>query len=66
VILGGEQSADVALEHEVRLNPALDRLLHLRVPGMDEIAHLAADRLLPIEKRVDVGIDARVLLRGRS
>ena len=36
VVLGGQQPADVALEHEVRLHPALDRLLDLRIRGVDQ------------------------------
>lgn len=41
MVAGGEQRADVALEDEVRLDPALDRLLDLRIGSMEEVTHLA-------------------------
>ena len=47
MIFGRKQCADVALEHEIRLHPPLDGLNHLRVDGMDKIANLLADLLLP-------------------
>ena len=48
VVLRGEQRADVAVEHEVRLDRPLDRLLDRGVRLMDEIAHPLADLLLPV------------------
>jgi hypothetical protein len=62
VVLGGEQGTDVSVQDEVGLDPALDRLVYLRVGGVDEIAYLVADRPLPVGKRVDIGIDAGMLL----
>ena len=38
VILGGEQSADVAVEHKVWLVAPLDRLGHIRVDAVDQVA----------------------------
>jgi hypothetical protein len=38
VIFGGEERTDVALEYEVGLDGALDRLCHLRVGGVDQVA----------------------------
>ena len=60
MVPGGEQRADVALQDEVRLPGPLDGLDDLGVGGVDEVAHLAADPLLPRRQRVDVGVDARV------
>src|SRR5947208_4682360 len=48
VILRRQQRADVALEDEVWAVGALDGLAYLRVGGVDQIADLAADGLLPI------------------
>ena len=45
---------------EVRAARALDRLDDLGIGGVDELADLAADRLLPLGQRVDVGVDTRV------
>jgi hypothetical protein len=47
VILGRKQCADVAVEYEVGLHPPLNGLSHFRVDGVDEIANLLADLLLP-------------------
>ena len=60
VILGGQQRADVALQHEVGLHLPFDRLLELRVGGVDEVADLMADGLLPAGQRIDVLVDARI------
>jgi hypothetical protein len=60
MIPGREQRADVAVEHEVRLLAPLDGFGHLRVGGMHQVADLAADRLLPVRQRVDVGVDSLV------
>jgi hypothetical protein len=62
VILRGQQCADVALEHEVRLYPPLDGLDNLRVRGVHKVADLPTDVLLPGRERIDVLIDPRVLL----
>jgi hypothetical protein len=51
------QRADVALQHEVRLLGPLDGFGDLRVGGVDQVADLAADGLLPIGQGNDVGID---------
>src|ERR1700730_3798633 len=60
VVLRRQQRADVALQHEVRPVGALDGFGYLRVRGVDQVADLAADGLLPIGQGVDVGIHARV------
>ena len=60
VVLRGQQRADVALQYEVRLTGALDGLGYLRVSGVDQVAYLAADGLLPVGESVNVGINARV------
>ena len=61
MVLGGEQRTDVAVEHEIRLDRALDGLLDGRVCRVHEVADPAADRLLPVGERVDVGVDPRIL-----
>jgi hypothetical protein len=53
VILGGEECADVALKHEVRLHRALDRLCDVRVGCVDQVAQLIAD-VLASRKRAAV------------
>ena len=67
VILGREERADVALEHEVRLDRALDGLLDLGIGGVDQRANLETDLLLPIRQIVDVDVDAwiRGVRQGR-
>ena len=62
VVLRGQQGADVALEDEVRLDRALDRLLDLGVGGVDEVADLAGRSPAASRQRVDVGVDARIPL----
>ncbi len=57
MILRGQERADVALEHEVRLPRALDRLDNVRVGEVDQLADRATDGLLPLGQRVDVGVD---------
>src|SRR3954454_5571789 len=47
VVLRGEKGANVPIEHEVGLDPSLYRLDHLGIGGVDEIAKLPADLLLP-------------------
>ena len=59
VVLGGEERADVAIEDEVGLDAALDRLLDSRVRRMDEIPDLAEDLPLPRGQVVEVGVDPR-------
>jgi len=48
MILRTEQGADVAVEHEVRLDGALDRLFDGRVCLVHEVADFLTDRLLPL------------------
>jgi hypothetical protein len=60
VIFRRQQGADVALEHEVRLHGALDGLPDLGVGGVRELAHLLADRLLPVREPPDVFVDPRI------
>jgi hypothetical protein len=60
MVPGRQQGADVALEHEVRAVAELDRLGDLGVGGVDQLADLAADGLLPVGQGVDVGVDAWV------
>src|SRR5262249_27384626 len=57
VILGGQQRADVALQHEVRMVGALDGFCNLWVGGADQLANLAADGLLPNGQGIDVGVN---------
>src|ERR1043165_807551 len=47
VVLGRQQGADVALKHEVGTVGALDGFAHVWVGGVDQLANLAADLLLP-------------------
>ncbi len=49
MILRREQGADVALQHKVRTVCALDSFNNLWVGGVDDLTHLAADSLLPID-----------------
>jgi transporter family-2 protein len=60
VVLGGQQGGDVALEDEVGLDPALDRLLDLGLRLVDQRADAVADGLLPVGESIDVGVDAGV------
>jgi len=60
MVLGRQQGADVALQHEVRAVGALDCLGDLGVGGVDQIPDLAADGLLPVGQGIDVGVHARV------
>src|SRR5439155_3534386 len=64
VVFGSQQRADVSLQHKVRLDGAFDRLLDLRVGGMDQFPDLLTDGLLPGRQRVDVIIDTRVRGEG--
>ena len=47
VVLRRQQGADVALKHEVRTIGALDGFGNVWVGGVDQLANLAADGLLP-------------------
>src|SRR6478672_6216796 len=58
MVFRGEQGANVALKHEVRLARALDSLCYLRVGLVDRGAHLAANILLPRRNGLDVGINS--------
>src|SRR4029453_19429232 len=58
-VLRRQQGGDVALQDEIGLPGALDGLDHLWVGGVDQVADLAADRLLPVGQRVDVRVDTR-------
>src|SRR5215207_4024154 len=60
VVLRRQQRANIALQHEVRTVGALDGLANLGVGGVNQIADLAADGLLPIGQGIDVGVNARV------
>src|SRR5262249_49934693 len=62
VVFGGEQRADGALEHEVGLNGALDRLDDLGVGAVDEFTESLANLFLPFRELADVHVDARVAL----
>jgi hypothetical protein len=48
VVLGRQEGADVALQHDGRRDGALDGLNDPRARGVDRLADLAADRLLPL------------------
>lgn len=60
MVFGGEQCADVALKHEVRLACALDSFCYLGVGSVDQCANFATDLLLPLRKGIDIGVDARI------
>jgi len=60
MILGGQECADIAMQDEIRLGGALDRLGHLGVGSMNEIAHLLTDRSLPRREAIDVRLYSRV------
>jgi hypothetical protein len=60
MILRSEQRADIAMQRKIGLLCALDGLGHVRVGGVYQISHLAANILLPARKRVNVFVDAGV------
>jgi hypothetical protein len=60
VVLRRLEGADIAFQDEVGTLRALDRFLDLAVCGVDEIANLAADGLLPVGESGDVGVDAQI------
>ncbi|HJW22917.1 MAG TPA: hypothetical protein VJ506_10855 [Candidatus Limnocylindrales bacterium] len=63
MVLRGEERGDLALNDEVRLDPALDRLLDPGVGLVQERPDASADRLLPRRQGIDVRVDAGVRLR---
>jgi hypothetical protein len=60
MILRSEQREDVAIQGKIGPIGALDGLGHVRVGGVHQISHLAADILLPAGERLNVFIDAGV------
>jgi len=64
MILGSKPRADVALQRTIGLPGAFDSLAHLRVGGMHQISHLAAQLLLPVRESLNVVVDPGVGLVG--
>ena len=64
MILRSQQRADVALQRKIGPPGTLDGLGHLRVGGMHQLSHLAAQLLLPSRERSNVVVDAGVGLVG--
>jgi hypothetical protein len=62
MVSGGEQRADGPVEHEVGPHGSLDRLGHLRVGGVNQVAESLADIALPVRQRVDVVIDPLIFV----
>src|SRR5260221_2708131 len=60
MILRSEQRADVAMQCKIGPLCALDGLGHVRVGGMHQISHLAANILLPARESSNVFVDAGV------
>src|SRR5438132_1034499 len=60
VVPGGQQGADVALQHEIWPVGALDCLGDLGIGVVDQIPARVADGLLPVGQGIDVGVHARV------
>ncbi len=60
MILSSEQRAYVAIQRKIWLLCALDSLGHVRVGGMHQISHLAANILLPARESMNVFVDAGV------
>ncbi len=60
MILRSEQRTYVAIQRKIGLFCALDGLGHVRVGGMHQISHLAANLLLPARERRNVFVDAGV------
>jgi hypothetical protein len=58
VVLGRQQRADVALQHEVRTIGALDGLGDSWIRCVDQLPDLAADSLLPLGQGIDVRVNA--------
>src|SRR4029079_12574832 len=66
VVLRRQQGDHVPLEHEIRLDGPLDRLLDIGVRGMDEVPDLLAYRLLPHRQSVDVLVDSSIADRAHG
>src|SRR5205823_6158171 len=64
MILRSKPRADVALQRKIGLPGALDGLGHLRIGGMHQLSHLAAQLLLPAREHSNVVVDAGVGLVG--
>ncbi len=60
MILRSEQCADVAIQRKIGLPGALDGLGHVRVGGVYQISHLAANILLPARECSNIFVDAGV------
>ena len=60
MVLRRQQGGDVALENGVWTVGALDGFGDLWIGGVDRIADLSADGLLPYGQGIDVDINARV------
>lgn len=60
VILRRQEGSDVALENEIRLDCSRDRLLDLGIGRKDQLANLAAYRLLSVGQGLDVRINMHV------
>src|SRR5207248_9619900 len=58
VVLRRQQGANVAVQHEVRTVSAFDGLGDLWVGCVDQLAHLAANGLLPGGQAGDIGVNA--------
>jgi hypothetical protein len=66
VVLSRQKRACGAIEHEVGLHGPLDSLGHLGIGGVNEIAQLAADRVLLVGEQFDVDVDPVVGLITRA
>lgn len=60
MILRSQQGAYVAIERKVGLLCALDSFGHVRVGGVHQISHLAANILLPVRESKNIFVDAGV------
>ena len=60
MILRPQQCAYIAIQRKIWLLCALDSLGHVRVGGMHQISHLAANILLPARESMNVFVDAGV------
>src|SRR5579863_10101386 len=60
MILRSQQRADVAMQRKIGLLCALDGLGHVRVGGVYQVSHLAANILLPVRKSSNVFVNAGV------
>jgi len=66
MVLRRQQGGDVALENEVWTVGAFDGLGDLWICGVDQIADLMTDGLLPVGQGIDVDINARVGVVGHG